>query len=110
MSLQNTKARLHEHSGTHWAPAPEGNGHMSDIVRLNSIKEIVVRTGLSRSKIYEEMAGGHLLSVKVGSRRLIPESALIDFIDGLIKTATIDRACAITEGLVAAGQHGKAAV
>jgi excisionase family DNA binding protein len=83
---------------------------MSDIVHLNSVNEIVDRARLSRSKVYEEMASGRLGSVKVGGRRLIPESAFIDYIDGLIETATSDRACAITDGLVEAGQHGKAAV
>jgi excisionase family DNA binding protein len=57
---------------------------MTQNVRLNGIKEIVARSGLSRSTIYEEMDSGRLQSVKVGSRRLIPESAFVDFIDNLI--------------------------
>ena len=65
---------------------------MSDAVRLNSVKDVVARTTLSRSKVYEEMASGRLQSVKVGRRRLITEFALIDYIDSLIETATTDRA------------------
>jgi excisionase family DNA binding protein len=59
---------------------------MTQNVRLNGIKEIVARSGLSRSTIYEEMDSGRLQSVKVGSRRLIPESAFVDFIDNLMLT------------------------
>jgi excisionase family DNA binding protein len=61
---------------------------MSEAVRLNSIKDIVARTGLSRSTVYEEMDSGRLRSVKVGRRRLIPESALVDYIDNLIEAGT----------------------
>jgi excisionase family DNA binding protein len=62
------------------------------MARLNSIKDIVARTALSRSTVYQEISSGRLRSVSVGRRRLIPESALIDFIDALIETATTDRA------------------
>jgi excisionase family DNA binding protein len=61
---------------------------MTTNVCLNSIKDIVARTGLSRSTVYEEMDSGRLRSVKVGRRRLIPESALIEYIDDLIGTTT----------------------
>ena len=61
---------------------------MAQNVCLNSIKDIVARTGLSRSTVYEEMDSGRLRSVKVGRRRLIPESALIDYIDNLMGAAT----------------------
>jgi len=56
---------------------------VSEVVRLNSVKDIVARTGLSRSTVYQEMDSGRLRSVKVGRRRLITESALIDYIEGL---------------------------
>jgi excisionase family DNA binding protein len=61
---------------------------MTQNICLNSIKDIVVRTGLSRSTVYEEMSSGRLRSVKVGRRRLIPESALIDYIDSLNTAGT----------------------
>jgi excisionase family DNA binding protein len=58
---------------------------MAETARLNSIRDAVTRLRVSRSKIYEEMDNGRLQSVKVGRRRLIPESALIDYIDKLIE-------------------------
>ena len=60
---------------------------MSEAARLHSIKAAGARLQLSRSKLYEEMDSGRLQSVKVGRRRLIPESALINYIDGLIAAA-----------------------
>lgn len=50
---------------------------------MYSVKDVVATTNLSRSTIYVQMKSGRLRSVKVGSRRLIPESALIDYIDNL---------------------------
>jgi excisionase family DNA binding protein len=67
---------------------------MSGNIRLNSVMDIVVRTGLSRSTVYEEMSSGRLQSVKVGRRRLITESQLIDYIDGLVEAATQPEAVA----------------
>jgi excisionase family DNA binding protein len=55
-----------------------------EINHLNDIKDVVRRTRLSRSKIYEELESGRLKSVKVGRRRLVTESQLIDYIDNLI--------------------------
>jgi excisionase family DNA binding protein len=52
---------------------------------LNSIKDVVARTRLSRSKVYEEMDSGRLRSVKVGRRRLGTESALVDYIESLVE-------------------------
>jgi excisionase family DNA binding protein len=57
---------------------------MSEVIaRLNSVNDVVARTRLSRSKVYEEISSGRLRSVKVGARRLISEAALVDYIDGL---------------------------
>jgi excisionase family DNA binding protein len=61
---------------------------MPQTARLLDIKDVVVKTRLSRSKLYEEMASGRLKSVKVGRRRLITESQLIDFIDNLVDAGT----------------------
>jgi len=58
---------------------------MFENARLNSIKGVMTKTNLSRSTIYGEMGSGRLRSVKVGRRRLVPESALIDYINGLIE-------------------------
>ena len=51
--------------------------------RLNQIEVAAERLGVGRSKVYELMGSGQLRSVKLGKRRLIPESALIAFIDSL---------------------------
>jgi excisionase family DNA binding protein len=64
---------------------------MSETVRLNSIKDIVARTRLSRSKLYQEMDSGRLQSVKIGRRRLITESALVDYITTLVEVGTPGR-------------------
>jgi excisionase family DNA binding protein len=64
---------------------------ITEITRLNSIKDVVGRTRLSRSKVYEELESGRLKSVKVGSRRLVTESQLIDYIDSLVAAATASR-------------------
>ncbi|OBJ26872.1 hypothetical protein A5620_05475 [Mycobacterium colombiense] len=61
---------------------------MSEPVHMNTIKEVAGRTRLSRSKIYEELESGRLKSVKVGRRRLVTESQLIDYIDSLVIVAT----------------------
>jgi excisionase family DNA binding protein len=62
-----------------------GGTKITEIInRLNSINDIKHRTRLSRSKIYEELESGRLKSVKVGRRRLVTESQLIDYIDNLI--------------------------
>jgi excisionase family DNA binding protein len=57
-------------------------------VRLNSIKDVVARLRVSRSKVYEEIGSGRLQSVSVGRRRLVTESQLIDYIDSLIETGS----------------------
>lgn len=49
--------------------------------RLNSVETVIERLGLGRSKVYEELGSGRLRSVKVGRRRLVSESALIEYIE-----------------------------
>ena len=51
--------------------------------RLNSVEEVIQRVGLGRTKLYEEISSGRLRSIKVGSRRLISEAALHDYIASL---------------------------
>mgnify|MGYP006137411861 CR=1 FL=1 len=48
-----------------------------------SIKEVSQRTGLSRTKLYEEIGNGNLGVVKVGRRTLIPAGELDAWIDRL---------------------------
>jgi excisionase family DNA binding protein len=51
--------------------------------RLNSVEAIMERLCVGRSTVYQLLGSGELRSVKVGKRRLITESALIDFIEKL---------------------------
>jgi excisionase family DNA binding protein len=53
------------------------------VARLNSIEDAMERLRLGRSKVYVEMDSGRLRSVKVGRRRLIPESAIVEYIENL---------------------------
>jgi excisionase family DNA binding protein len=55
----------------------------STTARLNSVETIMERLCVGRSTVYQLLGTGKLRSVKVGKRRLIPESALIDFIEKL---------------------------
>ncbi len=45
------------------------------------IDEAVKASGLGRSFLYERMAAGELKSIKVGGRRLILQSELVDFLN-----------------------------
>lgn len=56
--------------------------------RLNNIKDVVERTRLSRSTIYQQLSCGRLRSLKVGSRRLVVEEALVEFIRSLAEGST----------------------
>jgi excisionase family DNA binding protein len=76
------------HNGTYHVSVPaRRNRYMSDTARLNSVKDVMVKTRLSRSKLYEELACGRLKSVKVGRRRLVTESQLIDYIAKLTEAS-----------------------
>ena len=50
--------------------------------RLMSVAEAAEALSLGRSRIYDEIGAMRLRSIKVGSRRLIPSSAVAEFIDG----------------------------
>lgn len=41
-----------------------------------SVDEVAKMYGLSRNKVYDALALGHLHSFKIGKRRIIPTSAL----------------------------------
>ena len=51
--------------------------------RLHKLPVAQARLGIGRSKIFELMASGELRSVKIGRVRLIPESAIVEFIERL---------------------------
>ena len=50
---------------------------------LNDLKSVQQRLHVGRSTVFALVASGELRSVKIGRRRLVPESALMEFIDGL---------------------------
>lgn len=56
------------------------------VARLHNIESVMDRLGVGRSTVFALMASGQLRSCKVGRRRLIPESAISDFIDSLEST------------------------
>ncbi len=51
--------------------------------RLLAVDEAAVALGIGRSRLYEEIGAGRVRSVKVGRRRLIPESAITAYIGAL---------------------------
>jgi excisionase family DNA binding protein len=59
------------------APVPE---------RLLSIAEAATALGLGRSAVYRVIAEGHLQSVKIGRRRLVPAGAVARFINEALGT------------------------
>lgn len=51
--------------------------------RLNSIEQVMARLNVGRSTVYGVLASGELRSCKIGQRRLISESALVEYIERL---------------------------
>lgn len=49
--------------------------------RLLSVDEAADALGLGRTIVYSEIQAGRLTSVKVGRRRLVPSSAVTDYIN-----------------------------
>ena len=47
---------------------------------LLGIPDVQAATGLGRSKIYELMTSGHLKSIKIGRRRLVPAESLSSWV------------------------------
>jgi excisionase family DNA binding protein len=67
--------------GQHGAPSNRGGDHDDDLglvpaTRAYSVEEVAERTGISRSKLYEEMDEKLLRARKCGDRRLILETDL----------------------------------
>jgi excisionase family DNA binding protein len=48
--------------------------------RLLAVDEAAAALGIGRSKVYGEIAAGRLGSLRVGRRRLLPASAIAEFI------------------------------
>jgi excisionase family DNA binding protein len=51
--------------------------------RLHHVETVMDRLCLGRSTVFNLIASGQLRSVKVGRRRLVPESAIVEFIERL---------------------------
>ncbi|MBY6709055.1 excisionase family DNA-binding protein [Rhodococcus sp. BP-241] len=51
--------------------------------QLFSVQEGMARTGLGRSNFFNKIASGEIRSVKVGKRRLIPDTAIDEYIERL---------------------------
>jgi excisionase family DNA binding protein len=49
--------------------------------RLLSMPEACDRLGIRRDLLYKLMHGGEITSVKIGARRLVPESAVVAYIE-----------------------------
>ena len=49
--------------------------------RLFSIKQLAEHTGLGRTTISTALSSGHLEHYRMGSRAVIPESAVIDWLE-----------------------------
>ena len=58
---------------------------------LLNVEEASRLVGLGRSKFYTEVLSGRCESVKVGRRRLIPRTALDEFIELLREEARAER-------------------
>lgn len=56
---------------------------MSDDARLHNIKSTELRLSVSRTQVFKLIGSGQLRSVKIGNRRLVPEQAIVDFINEL---------------------------
>jgi excisionase family DNA binding protein len=54
--------------------------------RLLSVADAAAALGLSRASLYKELSAGRLRSVHISRRRLVPESALAEYIEGLPMT------------------------
>jgi excisionase family DNA binding protein len=64
------------------SPQPRG---ARPVPRLLSIKQTTFELGISRTALYELIAGGRLKTIKIGRRHLVPLEAIDEFIAGLGK-------------------------
>jgi excisionase family DNA binding protein len=55
----------------------------AEVARLNSIEQVQTRLGIGRSMVFELIGAGKLRSVSIGRRRLVPETAIAEFIETL---------------------------
>ena len=62
---------------------PMGADHMADRL-LCTTTEAAELLGISRTHVYRLMKANELRSVKIGARRLIPRSVLVEYVDDLL--------------------------
>lgn len=53
--------------------------------RLLSVAEVASALGIGRSALYSEIAAGRLRTIRVGRRRLVPASAIAEYITALLR-------------------------
>lgn len=59
------------------------------LARLNTIEDVMGRLCIGRTTAFELIGTRRLRSVKVGRRRLVSESALVEFIEELDRSAQL---------------------
>lgn len=52
--------------------------------RLLPVEAVITQLGVGRSTVFELMSSQRLRSVKIGRRRLVPQSAVDDFVADLL--------------------------
>jgi excisionase family DNA binding protein len=73
-------------SGPGWV-RPEDRAGIAEPVRLYRVPEAMALLSLSRSVLYEQIRAGRLKSVTQGRTRLIPATALADYVTLLLQEA-----------------------
>jgi excisionase family DNA binding protein len=71
-----------ETTGSHEAPS------MQHLPKCISIIEAAKALSVSRSKVFELVGSGELLSIKIGRRKVIPIAGLQEFIDRAVATSS----------------------
>ena len=64
----------------------------AEAIRLHRVPEAMRLLSMSRSVIYEQIRSGRLRSVTQGRTRLIPATAIGDYVDLLVREADDDGA------------------
>lgn len=58
------------------------------VTLLNDLAAVAERLHLGRSTVFALLNSGELFSVKIGRKRLVPEAALIQFVEKRMAAAT----------------------
>jgi excisionase family DNA binding protein len=57
--------------------------NLAVMARMLDMKQVAARLNVGRSTVFDLVGTGRLRSVKLGRRRLVPEAALVEFIESL---------------------------